>query len=98
VRVGRDCSSRRVAAAARQDNGPRILDFIYENPGCHLRKIRKELDLAMGTVQYQLDKLDKAGMRDNFAKAWPAQILFCRTPLEQNFGEHISIAVAINSV
>ncbi len=38
-----------------------ILDFIRENPGCHLRKIRKELELAMGTVQYHLDKLEKAG-------------------------------------
>ncbi len=38
-----------------------ILQFIRENPSCHLRKIRKELDLAMGTVQYHLDKLEKAG-------------------------------------
>lgn len=35
--------------------------FIEDNPGCHLRKIKKELDLAMGTVQYHLDKLEKAG-------------------------------------
>ena len=39
----------------------KILDFIQENPSCHLRRIKKELDLAMGTVQYQLDKLEKAG-------------------------------------
>ena len=39
----------------------RILQFIHENPGCHLRKIKKELNLAMGTVQYHLDKLEKAG-------------------------------------
>lgn len=39
----------------------RILEFISENPGCHLRKIRKELSLAMGTIQYHLDKLEKAG-------------------------------------
>jgi predicted transcriptional regulator len=38
-----------------------ILRFIQENPSCHLRKIKKELDLAMGTVQYHLDKLEKAG-------------------------------------
>jgi predicted transcriptional regulator len=38
-----------------------ILQFIRENPSCHLRKIRKELGLAMGTVQYHLDKLEKAG-------------------------------------
>jgi predicted transcriptional regulator len=35
--------------------------FIEDNPGCHLRRIKKEHDLAMGTVQYHLDKLEKAG-------------------------------------
>ena len=39
----------------------RVLLYIQENPGCHLRKIKKELELAMGTVQYQLDRLEKAG-------------------------------------
>ena len=39
----------------------RIFRFIQENPSCHLRKIKKDLDLAMGTVQYHLDKLEKAG-------------------------------------
>jgi predicted transcriptional regulator len=39
----------------------KILDFIRDNPSCHLRKIKKELNLAMGTVQYHLDKLEKAG-------------------------------------
>ena len=38
-----------------------ILQFIHENPSCHLRKIKKELGLAMGTVQYHLDKLEKGG-------------------------------------
>jgi predicted transcriptional regulator len=38
-----------------------IFRFIQENPSCHLRKIKKELDLAMGTVQYHLDKLEKGG-------------------------------------
>lgn len=39
----------------------RILAFIRENPSCHLRKIKKELGLAMGTVQYHLDRLEKDG-------------------------------------
>lgn len=39
----------------------RILLFIQENPSCHLRKIKKELGLAMGTVQYHLDRLEKGG-------------------------------------
>jgi predicted transcriptional regulator len=53
-----------------EDDGPqqpesdlrdRILRFIRDNPGSHLRKIKDELDLAMGTVQYHLDRLEKAG-------------------------------------
>lgn len=39
----------------------RILRYIQEKPGCHLRQIKGELELAMGTVQYQLDRLEKAG-------------------------------------
>ncbi len=39
----------------------RILQHIQDNPGCHLRQIKKDLGLAMGTVQYQLDRLEKAG-------------------------------------
>ncbi len=49
---------------SRQPKGnttDQILRFIEENPSCHLRKIKKELDLAMGTVQYHLDRLEKAG-------------------------------------
>ena len=45
-----------------EDNATdQILRFIQENPSCHLRKIKKELGLAMVTVQYHLDKLEKAG-------------------------------------
>ena len=45
-----------------EDNtADQILRFIEENPSCHLRKIKKELDLAMGTVQYHLERLEKAG-------------------------------------
>ena len=44
-----------------RDVRDRILRFIRDNPGCHLRKIKDELDLAMGTVQYHLDRLEKAG-------------------------------------
>ena len=39
----------------------RIYRFISENPGCHLRQIRKELRLGMGTVQYHLYKFERAG-------------------------------------
>jgi predicted transcriptional regulator len=44
-----------------RDVRERILRFIQDNPGCHLRKIKDELDLAMGTIQYHLDRLEKAG-------------------------------------
>jgi predicted transcriptional regulator len=42
-------------------NAERILSFIQENPGCHMRKIKKELNLSMGTVQYHVDRLEKMG-------------------------------------
>ena len=43
------------------DTADRVLRFIRENPSTHLRQIKKELGLAMGTIQYQLDRLEKAG-------------------------------------
>lgn len=39
----------------------KVLLFIQENPGCHLRRIKRSMDISMGTVQYQLDKLEKMG-------------------------------------
>jgi predicted transcriptional regulator len=39
----------------------KLLFFIQDNPGCHLRKIKREVGISMGTVQYQLDKLEKIG-------------------------------------
>jgi predicted transcriptional regulator len=45
------------------DDSPtdKILQYIRENPGCHFRKVKAELELAMGTAQYQLERLEKAG-------------------------------------
>jgi predicted transcriptional regulator len=37
----------------------RILHFIQNNPGCHLRKIKENIDVSMGTAQYHLDKFEK---------------------------------------
>ncbi len=42
-------------------NDTRILEHIQENPGCHLRQIKRELNLAMGTIQYHLNLLEKQG-------------------------------------
>ena len=39
----------------------RVLCFIQDNPGCHLRRIKRAMNVSMGTVQYQLDKLEKMG-------------------------------------
>jgi predicted transcriptional regulator len=41
-------------------NAKRVLEFIQEHPGCHLRQVRKELEISMGTAQYHLDQLEKA--------------------------------------
>jgi predicted transcriptional regulator len=37
----------------------RILEFIKSNPGTHLRRIKRELNLAMGVIQYHLYKLER---------------------------------------
>jgi predicted transcriptional regulator len=44
-----------------QGNAEKILQFIEENPGCHLRQIKNELRIAMGTVQYHLIRLERLG-------------------------------------
>lgn len=36
-----------------------ILQFIEQNPGCHLRQIKRELKISMGTLQYHLNLLEK---------------------------------------
>lgn len=42
-------------------NTIRVLQFIQQNPGSHLRQIKKELKISMGTVQYHLQMLEKEG-------------------------------------
>jgi len=44
-----------------QDIVEKVLHFIQDNPGCHLRRIKRAMSISMGTVQYQLDKLEKMG-------------------------------------
>ena len=39
----------------------KVLSFIQTNPGSHLRRIKREMDVSMGTAQYHLDKLEKMG-------------------------------------
>jgi predicted transcriptional regulator len=39
----------------------KVLSFIKDNPGSHLRRIKRTMGISMGTVQYQLDRLEKMG-------------------------------------
>jgi predicted transcriptional regulator len=43
------------------DTVDKVLCFIQDNPGCHLRRIKREIGISMGTVQYHLHKLEKIG-------------------------------------
>ena len=43
------------------DTVDKVLFFIQDNPGCHLRRIKREIGISMGTVQYHLHKLEKMG-------------------------------------
>ncbi|TBR09323.1 MAG: winged helix-turn-helix transcriptional regulator, partial [Candidatus Nitrosotenuis sp.] len=43
----------------KSDNAERMLQFIQQNPGSHLRQIKRELNLSMGTIQYHLNTLEK---------------------------------------
>ena len=43
------------------DINSKILHFIQDKPACHLRQIKKELNISMGTTQYHLEKLEKEG-------------------------------------
>lgn len=44
-----------------ETNYVRVLQFIADNPGCHLRQIKRELLISMGTIQYHLHLLEKQG-------------------------------------
>ena len=43
------------------DNRTRIYEYIKNTPGSHLRKISKELEIALGDTQYHLNTLQKSG-------------------------------------
>ena len=43
------------------DTVDKVLCFIQDNPGCHLRRIKREIGISIGTVQYHLHKLEKMG-------------------------------------
>ena len=43
------------------ENRKYILDYISNNPGTHLRKIARDLNIGLGTLRYHLDYLEKKG-------------------------------------
>jgi predicted transcriptional regulator len=43
------------------ETAEKILQFIHNNPGCHLRKVREVMQISQGTVQYHTDRLEKMG-------------------------------------
>ena len=45
-----------------RDNRGRIYDYIKNHPGTHLRKLSKNLVIAIGDTQHHLGVLDKLGM------------------------------------
>jgi predicted transcriptional regulator len=51
----------RIVGNEFEGNANRVIRFIQENPGCHLRQIKNELKVSVGTVQYHLNKLEKMG-------------------------------------
>jgi len=53
-------------------NTTKVLQFIQDNPGCHMRHIKREVKMSMGTIQYHLNLLEKQGKviseKQNFHK------------------------------
>jgi len=57
-----ECASRLSAKGELEErNVNRVVQFIQENPGCHLRLVKRELEVSIGTVQHHLAKLEKMG-------------------------------------
>jgi predicted transcriptional regulator len=56
-----DVQSASAASTAQLEDSRRvqILEFVKANPGAHLRRIKRELNLAMGVLQYHLYRLEK---------------------------------------
>ncbi|MDE2589421.1 MAG: winged helix-turn-helix transcriptional regulator [Patescibacteria group bacterium] len=46
---------------SNDDNPTKILRYLEANPGTHLRKINTDLEIALGTLRYHLEFLEKTG-------------------------------------
>lgn len=59
------------------DNRRMVLNYISNNPGSHMRKIARDLDMRLSTLRYHLDYLEKKGsiacQKQNNLKVYFAQ-------------------------
>ncbi len=44
------------------ENRKKILDYISDNPGVHLRKISRDINIHLSTLRYHLDYLEMKGL------------------------------------
>jgi CheY-like chemotaxis protein/signal transduction histidine kinase len=44
------------------DNRKQIFRYVSDNPGSHLRKIAKQLEMNLSTLRYHIDRLEKDGL------------------------------------
>lgn len=61
IAISPSSSSGVVVEADLNENMQLVLQFIQKNPGCHMRQIQRDLDMAMGTIQYHLSSLEEMG-------------------------------------
>lgn len=72
------------------NNRKRIYEYIVNNPGSHIRKIRRELNLSIGHTQYHLKVLEKTG----FIRSLRTR-LFRRYYTTSIFGERQEFILAV---
>ncbi len=48
--------------ALELDTRRNIFAYVSKYPGCHMRQIKRELDLAMGQIEYHLNYLEEHGL------------------------------------
>ncbi len=63
------------------NNRELILSYISDNPGSHLRKIARDLDISLSTLRYHLDYLEKKG-EISFQKQNNLKVYFCSDKLK----------------
>jgi predicted transcriptional regulator len=55
-------NEKRKEESTIESNKDRIYQYIADNPGCHLRKISRDIGLAMGDTQHHLRTLEKTDL------------------------------------